>query len=263
MKKSVLFVNYFKCMKNCFLLLVLNFLFLFSVSAQQNQGTTTNESAAKKTAQQKQRTASDESAVKKTTQQNAQQNRKDSVKNENALRKNFFVGAGIKRSVYVNDNARDFEIWKKPTLAGTIMAGKWFNPYLGSRIVLEAGQLNPYFQKGTFKEEEVYFSGRLDLLFDLTNCFRTYSPYRFYHLMPYMGIGGESSFSAKNRPDYARHSASFLFGGGLWNTFRLSKKLSAYLNVGIDLINANSDGWKDKRNVNGIAGASTGVLLDF
>ena len=232
-------------MKNCFLLLVLNFLFLFSISAQQNQGT-----------------AIDENAVKITAQQRTKQNQKDSVNNAYP-RKNFFLGAGIKGTVYVNNNARDFEIWKKPSPVGKIMMGKWFNPYLGSRIVLEFGQLNPYFQKGTLKVEETYLLGRLDLLFDLTNCFRSYSPNRFYSLIPYVGIGGVNSFNAKNRPDHYRDSDSFLFGGGLWNTFRLSEKLSAYVNVGMDLIDAKSDGSKAKKKFNGIAGASIGIFLDL
>ena len=247
-------------MKKCILMLGLNFLFLLSVLGQNNQGTSTNENAEKKTVQ--------ENAEKKTAQENAeqksaQQDQKDSD-NDDAKRKNFFLGVGVIGDVYVNDNgAHDFGVWKKPTLAGNVFVGKWFNQYLGSRIVLEGGKLNPYFKKMAWKETESYVLGRLDLLFDLTNCFRSYDPDRFYNLMPYIGIGGEYAFNATRRPDGADHSSSFLFGAGLWNTFRLSEKFSAYLNLGIDFVNANADGYKKVKKFNGIAAGSIGVIYNF
>ena len=237
-------------MKKSVLFLVFNILLLFSVSAQNNQEASANEGAERIPAQQNQN-------------QNQNQNQKDS-NDDDAKRKNFFLGVGVKGDVYVNDNgAHDIEVWKKPTLAGNIFMGKWFSHYFGSRIVLEGGQLNPYFQKRTVTEEEYYFLARLDLLFDFTNGLRSYSPDSFYSLIPYIGIGGEHSFNAKDRPDKAYNSSSFLFGVGLYNTFRLSDKLSAYLNVGLDLVNANSDGWGNVKNINGIAGASIGAVINF
>ena len=233
-------------MEKRILLLVLNFVFLFSVSAQNNQGTTTSENAESKPAK---------------NQKDSE--KKDSESNDDE-RKNFFLGVGVKGNVYVNRNGKDdSEVWKKPTFGADVFVGKWFNQYLGGRIVLEAGKLTPYFQKMKWKEEENYFLGRLDVMFDLTNCLRKYSSDNFYNLIPYAGIGFASAFNAKNRPDKVESSSSFLFGGGLLNTFRLSDKLSATLNLGLDVVDAKFDGWKGDKKFNGITSASIGVIYDF
>jgi len=212
-------------MEKKILLLVLNFLFLFSVSAQNNQGTSTN---------------------------------------EDAERKNFFLGVGIKGNVFLNENGKDFEVWKKPTFGGNVFVGKWFNQYLAARIVLEAGKVTPYFQKMTIKEEENYFLGRVDVMFDLTNLLRPYSPDNFYNLIPYAGIGGAQAFNVKNSvKSNAENASSFLFGGGLLNTFRLSDKFSAFLNLSLDLVNAGFDESKSEKSLNGISAASIGVVYNF
>ena len=233
-------------MEKTILLLILNFLLFFSISAQQNQGTNTNENAE---------TSS------------AQMNQKDSV-DGGEERKNFFLGAGVKMDVYMNDNGvHDFGVWKKPTFGGQVFVGKWFNQYLGARVLLEAGKLTPYFQNMNWKEKENYILGRLDVMFDLTNCLRSYSPDNFYNLIPFVGIGGAHAFGAENRPDGKKSFSSFLFGGGLLNTFSLSDKLSAYLNLGLDVVDAKFDGWKGQekgsKKFNGIVAASIGVVYDF
>ena len=229
-------------MEKCILMLVLNFLFLFSVSAQQNQETTTNENADRRS---------------------AQQNQKDS-KDDDAKRNNFFLGLGVKGDVFMNDDAlHDSEVLGHPSLGGNVFVGKWFNRYLGSRIVFEYGKLKPSFQRRRILEDENYGLGRLDLILDLTNCFPLYTSNRIYNLMPYIGVGGAFSMNAKSRPDGADHSSSFLFGGGLWNSFRLSDKLSVYLNIGLDLVDAGFDGWKDKRKYDGIAALSVGMIYNF
>jgi len=114
---------------------------------------------------------------------------------------------------------------------------------MGARVFLEAGKLTPYFQKMKWEENENYFLGRVDVMFDLTNCLRSYSPDNFYNLIPYVSIGFASDFNAKNRPDREKGSSSFLFGCGLLNTFSLSDKLSAYLNLGLDVVDSNFDGF--------------------
>ena len=180
-------------------------------------------------------------------------------------RKDLFFGVGIKGNIYVNRNGvHDVDIWKKPSLGGQVFVGKWFNPYLGSRIVLEAGRLNPYFNSMKHKTEESYFLGRIDLLLELTNCFRSYRPDSFYNLMPYIGIGGAHAFNAKKRPDNRDSFSSPLFGGGLYNTFRLSDKLTAFLDIGMDIVDVLFDGSKggDKR-FNGITAGAIGITVKF
>ena len=181
-----------------------------------------------------------------------------------AVSRNFFFGFGLKGNVYVNQNSvQDIEVWKKPTLGVNMFAGHWFSRYFGGRLLFEGGKINPYFQERTIMVEENYVLSRLDLLFDLTNKLCGCSIDRFYNLIPYAGVSGAYVFNAQNRPDNAEKSTSFFFGVGLWNSFRMSHNLSSYLNLGMDFVDSSFDGSKAKRNINGIASASIGLVIDF
>lgn len=194
----------------------------------------------------------------------AQENNQQNKEEKEYSNKKFFLGLGAKGNVFVNDNARDdFEVWKKPSFSGNLFLGKWFSDKWGARISLEGGKLTPYFQERTWKEKESYFLGRVDLLFNLTNCFREYEPDQFYNLSPYVGIGGAHAFNAVKRPDNAKKSSSFVFAGGLLNTFRVADNFSIYLNLGLDVVDAKLDGYKGKKKFNGIAAGTIGLIYTF
>ena len=237
-------------MEKCILMLVLNLLFLFSVSAKK-QETTTNEQTEKKLEQ------------KDADQNSAQENQKISG-NDDAKRKNFFLGVGVKGNIFMNGNTlHDSRVLGHPALGGNVFAGKWFNNYFGTRVVLEYGKLKPTFQKSTLIVVENYALSRLDLMLDLTSCFPTYTPNRIYYLMTYIGAGGAYAFNAKNRPDGTDHSSSIVFGGGFCNSFKLSDNLSVYLNTGLDLVDTGFEGYKEKKSFKGFASLSIGVIYNF
>ena len=193
----------------------------------------------------------------------AQQYQND-YSHEKGEKKDVFWGVGLKGNVYVNDNAtEEFEVWKMPTFGVNVFAGQWFSPIVGGRIVLETGKLTPYFQQRTVMVEENYALGRLDFLFNLTNCYRRDYDHRIYCLIPYAGVSGAYAFNAKNRPDNATRSSSFFFGVGLINSFHLSDNFSLFLNFGFDYIGADFDGSKSVKELNGIASASIGFVVDF
>ena len=189
--------------------------------------------------------------------------KKEASANDDAKRKNFFVGIGVKGNIYLNnDTGNDTKLWGKPTAGGRVFVGKWFNPYIAGRIVADVGKMKPSFQRRTILVDSNYGLVRLDVMFDVTNCFRSYSPDNFYNLIPYAGIGRAKAFNAKNRPDKLDGSSSFVYGGGLLNTFKLTERFSAFLNVGIDLVDAKFDGHKD-RKYNGIVAGTVGMVVNF
>jgi len=180
--------------------------------------------------------------------------------------KDFFIGAGIRGNVFINDDATHYSnVWTQPSLGGEVYFGKWFNTKMGARVLVEGGSLHPFFQKLTVMEHEKFLAGRVDFLLDLTNCIRQDTSDQFYSLVPYVGIGFGYSFNRVYQANKTKSSGSFLFGGGLLNTFRLSDVISAYLNLGIDFVNANFDGWKDPKGkpLNGIFSPSIGVVYSF
>jgi len=178
--------------------------------------------------------------------------------------KNFFIGAGVQGDVYINvDAAKNFEAWTNPTFGVNVFAGKWINPKVGIRIYGEGGALHPFFVY-IRDEKEKYLAGRLDVLINVTNFVRPYSRDRFYNLIPYVGIGGAYTYDTYHRPDGAAHFSSFMFGGGLWNTFRLTDNISAFANLGLNVVDAMFDGFAPGDiPFNGIASASIGLVYTF
>lgn len=225
-------------MKKLYLLFGLIFLLLFSVSAQNNPEDSASE-----------------------------QKKHEAINDEIVERKNFILGIGIKGNVYMNYNgANDLNVWENPTFGGNLFAGKWFSQYLGSRIVVEGGKLHPNFLKRTVIIDENYFLSRLDILFDATSCLRKHSPERIYNLIPYLGFGGVHVFNVKNPIDrnVKKSSTAFALGCGLWNTFRISKSISAYFNMGLDMVDNKLDGYAGGRmDVNGITSGSIGLIINF
>ena len=182
-------------------------------------------------------------------------------------RKSYFFGFGVKGNVYVNQySVQDIEVWKNPAFGANVFVGNWFSRYMGARLLFEGGKVKPYFQERTIMVDENYVLSRFDLLYDLTNriCGCMYD--RFYNVIPYAGVSGAYVFKAENRPDNARKSTSLFFGVGLLNTFRMSSNLSAYLNLGLDLVDSKFDGSRSDRSdrkLNGIASATIGLKIDF
>ena len=195
-----------------------------------------------------------------------------SLSDESSDGKNVFIGAGVQGNVYVNNNAiKEIEVWKMPSLAGNLFVGKWFSHKIGARVFFEGGTLHPFFESRKLMVDEKYVAGRLDFMLNVTNLFRSYSSDRTYNLIPYVGVGGEYVFNALKRPDKADNSTSYLFGGGLLNTFRLSDQWSAFLNLGLNVVDAKEDGHKGANPkffgtpnyFDGTVAGSVGLIYNF
>jgi len=178
--------------------------------------------------------------------------------------KGYFIGVGLKTNVFVNDNAiHDINVWKNPSLGGHIFAGKWFNPKWGTRILFEGGTLHPYFQSMNMKVEQKYVLGRLDFLLNLTSLLAP-DNYHVYNLIPYAGVSGAYAYKAVNRPDKVTNFTTFMFGCGLSNSIDFSRSISGYLDLGMDFVDADFDGYKsDNRKLNVIASLSIGIMVNF
>ena len=185
---------------------------------------------------------------------------------------NWFIGAGARGNVWVNDDgSRYLKVWEKPSLGGELFVGKWFSHKVGARLFADGGSLHPFFQKLSWMEHQKYISGRVDFMLNFTNLFRSYSPDRFYNLIPYIGPGYTYSLDAKHYPNFNRQKGSITVGAGLLNTFRLSNNWNLYLNLGVDGMDAGFDGWKAEKpeltkspsRFNYLASGSIGLIYNF
>jgi len=192
--------------------------------------------------------------------------------------KNWFLGAGVRGNVFVNDNGSNYlKVWEKPSLGGEVFVGKWFSHKVGARLFVDGGTLHPFFTYNSVPysrmEDQKYLSGRVDFMLNLTNVFRSWKPNRFYNLIPYIGPGYSHTLSrSANAPYFNSVDNSLTVGGGLLNTFRLSSHVNLYVNLGLDALDAGFDGYKvtdgaklfkAPAKYNAIASGSIGLIYNF
>ena len=187
----------------------------------------------------------------------------------------YFVGIGAKGNLYLNNHT----ILKGTSLGGELFGGKWFSPVLGARLFLEGGQLHPTYLVGKTEGmvHQTYGLGRVDLMLNLTNLFRTFSEDQFYNLIPHVGVGyghvfsrtilGNNTFKQENRASNA-DAGSIVFGGGLLNTFKLTKSLALFVDLNLDVVNQKFDYYYNPKGsglkkFNGIASGAIGLVMNF
>jgi len=203
----------------------------------------------------------------------AQEN-KDTSSSGTSDGKNWFIGAGVRGNVWVNDNASTLiRVFEKPSLGGEAFVGKWFSNVVGLRLFVDGGTAHPFFYPQpqltmTHMEDIKYLSGRLDFMLNFTNLFRSNKTDRFYNLIPYIGPGYFHTLSSSNMVGNPKDN-SIVVGVGLLNTFRLSKHLNLYANLGFDAMDAAIDGshgdkfFKSPSKYDGLFAGSLGLVYNF
>jgi len=192
--------------------------------------------------------------------------------------KNWFLGAGVRGNVWLNDDGTELaKVWKQPALGGEAFVGKWFSHVFGLRLLANGGAVHPSFSYANEESMEAqedfkYIAGRFDFMLNLTNLFRSNKENRFYNLSLYAGPGYIHTMNATITKGYeaqlkGRTDNSFLVGAGLLNTFRLSHHVDLYVNLGSDFMNASLDGSPSgyllKTKYNGLASGALGLVYKF
>lgn len=83
----------------------------------------------------------------------------------------------------------------------SIAVGRWHNPYFATR--LQASWLNvkdrfKYREDSKFAlGEHQYLAGQLQFMFDVTNFFGKYRENRFFHFIPFVGVGAATNLSSE------------------------------------------------------------------
>lgn len=108
----------------------------------------------------------------------------------------------------------------------TLSVGRWHRPYFATRINLQGGQFKEFVYNGPLATQgkHTYLNGTLDFMFDVVNYFAPYKENRFFHIIPFVGIGASNIFEsdyAGTKDSKARHAA--IGQAGLQLKFRLAK----------------------------------------
>lgn len=174
---------------------------------------------------------------------------------------NWFVGAGIGGSLFFSDHSNNASLGSLATFQGSAFIGKWYNPFIGGRLSVGTGVLHAFNEGATEMRHMRQINAHVDAMFNATNFFLNYDTDRTYNLIPYLGVGYAHSFqNGWNR----WKNNTFMFSGGLLNTFKLSDKFSAYAEIGGILVDDMFGGEEGgKWNWELIATGTVGIVFNF
>ncbi|WP_353121679.1 OmpA family protein [Dysgonomonas capnocytophagoides] len=173
---------------------------------------------------------------------------------------NWFVGAGAGASAYFGPSDQHASFLDRLTVNPTVFVGKWFNPYLGVRFAGQGGKIHSFSgNEAQTMYSMTHVNAHADVLFNATNYFCKYNENRFYNFIPTVGIGFDHRFEDKFKK---RGANGPTFNASLLNTFRISDRLSAFVEVGGFIVEQRFDrGPKGKSHWNGIATGTAGLTL--
>lgn len=164
---------------------------------------------------------------------------------------NCFVSFGVGTQFYMGDNEKHMHFKDLLTPAIDLTVGKWFSPGLGLALSYSGykfkGLYNNRYDGQNFKtdieytnpksnyigaksnlhEQKAHFYNiHIDALMDLKNIFYGYKEDRFYHIIPYIGVGWMQSYHHEGAK-----AGAITLNAGIINRFRLSDALD--LNIAI------------------------------
>ena len=145
----------------------------------------------------------------------------------NSFWANWFVQGNITWNAFygVGETSLVAPFRKFPTGEGhtglgfSAAVGKWFTPGIGLRAKVSGWRMGSKDANGNNPEK--YMSGTGEVLFNVSNMILGYDEQRFWNAIPYVGAG-----------IYKQGSYRSMLSIGLLNTFRLTNRLAANLELG-------------------------------
>ena len=121
--------------------------------------------------------------------------------------------------------AKDKDHSTLTSLGFSLAVGKWFTPGLGLRTKANGLWLGKAFDG----DVPMYLAVNEHVLFNLHNLLGGYDESRVWNFIPYIGAGVAHTLKT---PAGMGKAGTYTFSAGLLNTFKLSKKLAANLELG-------------------------------
>lgn len=148
----------------------------------------------------------------------------------------WFLEVGDAATISLAGNNRDVNFTDRVSLLNPSLAiGRWSTPAFGMRLTLQGGKTFDYARpaglwaaatttNGYLRHDVTYGFAQYDFLFDLVNYFAPYKENRFFHIIPFLGVGlgYKHEVEAINVKDKS-HRFSPLADAGLQLKFRLAR----------------------------------------
>lgn len=124
----------------------------------------------------------------------------------------------------------------RSTFGANLTVGKWFTPELGLRTRASGYWGRTILGKEASQNSSRFFAVEEQVMLSMRNMILGYNPDRFWDIIPYGGVGFVRNCS------YKENSVGLSLGVN--NTFRLSRQMGAYIDLGVTFAgdNYNKDG---------------------
>lgn len=186
----------------------------------------------------------------------------------NSFWANWFVSVGADynaayTSQEVNVHKSPFSK-KRGTFGFDVAVGKWFTPGIGLRTKFQGLWSKRVISNSSHKSYE-YWNLHEDVMFNLSNIFFGYNEKRVWNFIPYVGIGVNRNMSD--------NVYDITYNAGLLNNFRISNKVSVFLDLYVMATEgsfdmAEDDIWMhynkdEQRHWDKMTGASVGITYNL
>lgn len=186
----------------------------------------------------------------------------------NSFWANWFVSVGADynaayTSQEVNVHKSPFSK-KRGTFGFDVAVGKWFTPGIGLRTKFQGLWSKRVISNSSHKSYE-YWNLHEDVMFNLSNIFFGYNEKRVWNFIPYVGIGVNRNMS--------NNVYDITYNAGLLNNFRISNKVSVFLDLYVMATEgsfdmAEDDIWmyynkNEQRHWDKMTGASVGITYNL
>ena len=169
----------------------------------------------------------------------------------NSFWANWFVQVGGQfNAAYTNveqlGNKNPFSV-DRGTFGFEVAVGKWFTPVIGLRTKFQGIWSKAVVDANTHHAYK-YWGIQEDVMFNLSNAFCGYNEKRVWNIAPYVGIG---YLQRMESVDYANEKGSYRapsYNVGIYNSFRINRRLAAYLDVWALAAEGSFDGVNGKGN---------------
>lgn len=185
----------------------------------------------------------------------------------NRFRDNWFVTAEFGGNIYFSPNDQHRSWTDRFDPAASVYVGKWFSPIIGLRTGLSWVQVkglaenpdapgidwNNPMVNGYYKQQFNHFGPVFDVMLNLTNWFRGYTPKRKYNLILYVGGGGYWTWGRKWEDGKSlgyinMDDRVITFRAGLINSWRISERWQLAVDVRYSGIDNHNDEYGLKWN---------------
>jgi outer membrane protein OmpA-like peptidoglycan-associated protein len=161
---------------------------------------------------------------------------------KNKQQDNWFLQIGVATNVLLGDDNGGVAFGERLGHQGNIAVGKWYNPYIGSRLKFEYGLLKNFEYKcdpGAYYLRDLpYQNIQLDFMWDFTNYFSHYNENKLVSVIPYVGAG--YAFRSEKVYDDGRiikRSESPSLNLGILIPLKLNKRVDLFLDGQYTILN--------------------------